>query len=53
MSVRWMPAIDERAAPVECGERDRDEVADRGEQDRRVERLRRLVVGLADRGRAE
>jgi len=44
------PGDGQRAAPVECAQRDRHEFAGRREKDRGVERRRWLVVGVA-RGR--
>ncbi len=43
----------ERAAAVEGAQRDRDELAGRGEQDGGVERLGRVVGGVAGRAGAE
>jgi len=43
----------ERAAPVQRGQRGRHQIPDGGEQDGRVERLGRRVVGTLRRGSAE
>ncbi len=43
----------QRPAPVEGTQRDRHQIADRGEEDRGVQRLRRCLIGTGRRRRAE
>src|SRR5207245_1650376 len=47
------PGQHEGASPVQRGERHRDQLPRRSEQDRRVQRLRRGFVGGARRGGAQ